>query len=187
MAQSNVVRNIALLAGVTVIALAAFGSYVSAKNYGNQMEVQLDAKYQDNENVLSSGYQKVSGLVQVPTLATKQLKEVLNAAIQGRYGADGSKAVFQFIKEQNPTVDPSLYTKISQVIESSQDEFKNAQTGMLEIKRSYQTALGSFWQGFWLGVAGYPKLDLSKYRIISSAGAAEAFRTGQQPAFNFGQ
>jgi hypothetical protein len=40
--------------------------------------------------------------------------------------------------------------------------------------------LGSFWRGFWLNIAGYPKEDLSKFTIVSTAEADEAFRTKQE-------
>jgi hypothetical protein len=170
-----------------VIAGTVAVSYFSAASYGNRAEQSLKAKYANNENVLSSGYQTLKGVAGVTKMATEDQINIFKAAIQGRYGADGSKAVFQMIKEQNPTVDASLYRKVQQVVESTQTEFKVSQTGMLDIKRSYETALGSPWQGFWLGVAGYPKIDLSKFVIISSEGASEAFRTKKQAAPDFGR
>lgn len=170
-----------------VIAGTVAVSCFSAASYGNRAEQGLKAKYADNENVLSAGYQTLKGVAGVTKMATEDQINIFKAAIQGRYGADGSKAVFQMIKEQNPTVDASLYRKVQQVVESTQTEFKVSQTGMLDIKRSYETALGSPWQGFWLGVVGYPKIDLSKYVIISSEGASEAFRTKKQAAPDFGR
>jgi len=170
-----------------VLVVGGIGSYVSAANYGNRAEQQLKAKYADNENVLSGGYQKLKGVAGVTKMATEDQINIFKAAIQGRYGADGSKAVFQMIKEQNPTVDAQLYRKVQQVVESTQDEFKVSQTQMLDIKRSYETELGTVWKGMWLGFAGYPKIDLSKYTIISSEGASEAFRTKKQAAPDFGR
>jgi hypothetical protein len=42
--------------------------------------------------------------------------------------------------------------------------------------------LGSFWQGTWLSVAGYPKTDLSKIEIVSTVRANEAFDTKVEEA-----
>ena len=178
---------LAVVGVVAVIALTTFGSYVSAKNYGNATETRLKAKYEDNENVLSSGYQQLKGVAGATTMATEDQINIFKAAIQGRYGADGSRAVFQMIKEANPTVDPQLYRKVQQVVESTQKEFQQSQTQMLDIKRSYETALGSFWQGMWLSFAGYPKIDLSKFTIVSSDAAADAFKTKRQQAPDFGR
>jgi len=177
-----------VVAGVFGAVLLGVGaSYFSAASYGNRTEQQLKAKYSDNENVLSSGYQQLKGVAGVTKMATQDQIDLFKAAVTGRYGADGSKAVFQSITEQNPVQDPQLYRKVQQVVESTQKEFQVSQTQMLDIKRSYETALGSPWQGFWLGVAGYPKIDLNKYVIISSEGASEAFRTKKQAAPDFGR
>lgn len=181
------VTGLAVLAIVILLIAIGFGSYVSAANYGNRMEQQLEAKYQDNENVLSSGYQQLKGVAGVTKMATDDTVRIFNAAIQGRYGANGSQAVFQMLREQNPQIDQQLYRKVQQVVESTQKEFQQSQTAMLDIKRSYQTELGSFWKGMWLGFAGYPKTDLKKYQIISSEGASEAFRTKKQAAPDFGR
>ena len=184
---SGLIVGLAIAGVFGVIAVAAIGSYVSAANYGNRTEQQLQAKYTDNENVLSSGYQQLKGVAGVTKMATQDQIDLFKAAVTGRYGADGSKAVFQSITEANPVQDPQLYRKVQQVVESTQKEFQLSQTQMLDIKRSYQTELGSVWKGMWLGFAGYPKLDLSKFAIVSSEGASEAFRTKKQAAPDFGR
>ena len=170
-----------------VVAITAFGSYVSARNYGNATEMRLKAKYEDNENVLSSGYQQLKGVAGVTQMATKDQIAIFTAAVQGRYGPNGSQQVFLMVKEMNPTVDAQLYRKVQQVVEGTQKEFQVSQTAMLDIKRSYETALGSFWQGMWLSFAGYPKLDLSKFVIVSSDAAADAFKTKRQQSPDFGR
>lgn len=164
------------------IAGIAFMSYVSANNYGVQMEAQLKAKYDDNRNILAQYGQKISEMVQVPEMMKNDLKEVVTAAIEGRYGEDGSRATWQWIKEQNPTLDSSVYVNVQRAIEAGRDEFKNSQTGMLDIKRSYETSLGYFWKGLWLRIAGFPKVDLDKYQVISTDRANRAFETGKEDA-----
>ncbi|WP_407306230.1 hypothetical protein [Acinetobacter sp.] len=187
MANSNLIRNLAIAGAIGVGVVATIGTYVSAANYGNRAEQQLDAKYDDMQQTLSSGYQQLKGVAGVTKMATQDQIELFKAAVTGRYGADGSKAVFQAITEHNPVQDPQLYRKVQQVVESTQKEFQQAQTEMLDMKRSYKTELGSVWKGFWLGIAGYPKLDLKKYSIISNEGASEAFRTKKQAAPDFGR
>lgn len=164
---------VVLLGGLAV-------AYFSASNYAVGMEARIKAVHTDNQNVLASYSQKVSTAVQVPGMAKDDLKEVVQAAIQGRYGAGGSKAVFQMITEQNPTIDPELYRKIQFLIESGQDEFKLSQTRLLDVKRSYEQGLGTAPRSFFLSMAGFPRIDLSKYNIVTDDYTDESFKSGKQ-------
>ena len=162
------------------IALVSFGSYVSAKNYGARTEASLRAAQTDSRNVLAQLGQKIREAAQVPKMYADDVERVTTAAIQGRYGDDGSKATFQWLQEQNPQLDPSLYGQITQIIKGSRNDFENAQRRQTDIRRQYEGELGTFWRGFWLGVAGYPKQDRSKFDIVSTEEADEAFRTKQE-------
>lgn len=161
------------------IVVVAAGSYISNYNYGNRAEKNISAQYTDMENVLAQGSLKVKEVAQVPGMMADDLARVSREAISGRYGAEGSKAVVQWIRENYPgKIDPSLYTNVQRVIESFRDKFENSQRTFIDAKRSYETNLGYFWKGFWLWLAGYPKLDLNSLKIISSEHAQDAFRTG---------
>jgi hypothetical protein len=160
------------------LGLFGVGSFVSNYNYGNETEQLIQAKYTSNQNILSNYYNKVQELVQVADAYKDGLKEVVAASIQGRYGADGSKATWQWIKERNPNLDPALYTKLAQVIEAGRNEFKNAQDELIDMKRSYKTNLGYLWKGLWLKLAGYPKINLDDIKIITSSDTQKAFQTG---------
>ena len=168
----------AILSVVIVVMLMFIGVY----NFGNSSEQRLEAKLKDNKIVLTNYHKKVTEAVQVPAMARDDLVKVVTAAIQGRYGEGGSKAVFQMISEQNPAIDPSLYTKIQQIIESGRDRFENNQKEMVDIERTYRTALGSFPKGAILSVLGYPKVDLDKYKIIVDDSTEEAFESGKEEA-----
>lgn len=169
----------ALIALIILILLAiiAIPSYISAANWGNRTEQALLAKVENNENIYANGTQKVIEIAQVPSMYAADISKITKEAISGRYGADGSKAVFQMLKEQNPQLDASMYKKIQQVIEAFRNEFQQNQTEMIDMKRAYVTALGNVWQGMWLKFAGYPKTDLSKFAIVTTDKAAETFRT----------
>lgn len=163
-----------------ILALVIGGSYVSAFNRGNVMEQQIKAQYEQNQNVLAQYGQKVQEIASVPAMYRDDLKEVVTAAMQGRYGADGSKAVFQWIKEHNVNFDSTLYTKIQQTIEAGRNQFQNEQEKLIDIKRQYETQLGYFWGGMWLRIAGYPKINLADYKVVKTDAAVEAFTTGKE-------
>lgn len=155
-------------------------SYVSAANNGNRFERGLEATKMNNENIYAQYGQKVAEAAQVPAMYRDDLQKLVTAAIQGRYGADGSKAVFQAIQEQNPTLDPKLYQTLQQIIVAGRNEFQTAQTRLVDQKRVYETQLGYVWSGFWLRLAGYPKINLADFKPVTTDAAAEVFKTGKE-------
>lgn len=172
-----------ILAGVILAGVVALGlSYVSAYNMGNELENKLKAEYGNNENILAGYSQKVQEAAQVTTMMRDDIVKVTREAISGRYGKDGAQAIFQAITEQNPQVSPQVYIKLQQIVEAGRDEFKNGQTRMIDTKRAYETALGSFWQGKFMAFAGYPKVDLDKFAIISTDSVQETFKNGKEKA-----
>jgi hypothetical protein len=178
--STGLVVGLAFIGMIASVAVVVIASYVSAANLGNRLEKQLDAQYVQNQNVLGQYTLKIQEAVQVPSMYKEDLKEVLKAAMEGRYGADGSKAVFNWIKENNLSFDSSMYTKMQQLIEAGRNEFSNEQKRMIDVKRTYETELGTVWTGFWMKLAGYPKLDLSKYKPVVAGDTAEVFKRGTQ-------
>lgn len=182
-------KGSAAIIALVVVLVLIFGTlgvcavgYLSANNYAAEVEPQLKAAKENSENYLAQYGQKLGESVQVPGMATKDVVEIMTASIGGRYGPNGSQAAIQMIREQNGVVDQKLYERIQQLIESGRDEYKQSQTKMLDIKRGYETNLGYAWRGFWLRTAGFPKLNLDDYKVISTDRAQEAFKNGKESA-----
>lgn len=168
------------VAFMAVVGMVGASSYVSAYNYGNQIENSLSATKEQNRNILAQYGQKVQESVQVPEMYKSDLIELTKAAIGGRYGPSGSQASMQWLKEQNPNLDISVYKQIQQLIEAGRNDFQNGQTRQIDLKRQYETALGSFWQGMWMKMAGYPKINLGDFAIVSTDRADTAFKTKKE-------
>jgi hypothetical protein len=173
----GLIAAVALIGGVVAVTL---GSYASAKTYGSNTEASLRAAQDQSRNVLAQAGQKIKEAAQVPGMQADDVARVTREAIQGRYGDKGSQATFQWLTEQNPQLAPEVYTKVQQIIEGSRKDFETAQARQLDIRRQYEGAIGSFWRGFWLNLAGYPKVNLDDFNIVSTARADEAFRTKQE-------
>lgn len=169
---------------VTLVAVLA-SSYVGAYNLGNRSEQSLEAALLHNKNVLSTYTLKIKEAAHVPEKYVEALEKVVKTALESRYGEQGSKAMFQFIQEQNPNVDPGLYAKLQQIIEAGRTDFKVAQDELIDKKRIYQTALGSFWTGMWLRITGYPKIDLASIKILTDATTDAAYEKGQQEEIKY--
>jgi hypothetical protein len=171
-------KKYAILAIILAIIAIIFGSYVDAFNYGNRMDNTIDAQYKQTENVLAQYSQRIQELVQVPTMYKDDLKEVVSATMQGRYGADGSKAVFQFIKEHNISFDSNLYKTLQQNIEAGRKDFEFENKKLIDMVNEYKIAIGSFYRGFWIHLAGFPKIDFEKFKPITNTYAKETFEKG---------
>lgn len=170
-------KTIAILAILgTVVSIPAC-SAVSAYNTGNRMEQGIKAQYEENQNKLSALSNSVMEAAQVPELAKNDMKEVIEAAMEGRYGPNGSGgAMFQAITEAYPgTLDAALYTKIQTLIESGRRDFAAEQSKLIDKTRVYETALGNFPGGLMMKIVGYPTINLADYKIIVSDYTADAF------------
>ena len=178
--STGLIVGLGLLGAFATVAVIAVASYINAANYGNRAEKELDAVWVNNQNVLGNYTLKVQEAAQVPEMYKNDLKEVVVGAVAGRYGANGSQAVMQWLKEANIPFDSSLYTKMQQIIEAGRNQFTTEQTRMIDVKRSYETSLGYVWQGFWMKLAGYPKIELAKYKPVVAGDTAKAFETGVQ-------
>lgn len=173
----------AIVIGVLVIgALLCVVSYVSAANYANEQEVALKNIKNNNKNILATHYNKVQEIVQVPQMYKDDLYGLVEKQLTARYGDNGSQAMFQWFQEQNLDLDREQYRKIQQVMEAGRNEFKNAQTDMLDRKSAYQTQIGYLWRGFWIRAAGYPKVDLDKeYAPIIAESTQAIYDSGVDP------
>lgn len=171
--------KIATVCGLAgVIAIVGI-NFVSAYNFGNRTERAIEAQYEQNKNVLSRLSNSVVEAAKVPALAKDHIKEIVAEAMEGRYGSDGSKAVFQAITENYPgQIDPSLYLKIQTMIESGRTDFAAEQSKLIDKVRIYKTELGTVWRGTFLSVAGYPKINLDEFKIIQSNYTLKSFETG---------
>jgi len=174
--------------GLLVTFLLFFGvtvsSFIGINNSLVSQEQGLEAQYKQNQNNYDNFTKKVLEIAQVPAMMRDDLEKVTKAAISGRYGADGSKAVFQMIKEQNPNVSPELYTKIQQVIDAGRTSFEAEQKMLLDKKRLYLTDLKSFPTSLVASFLGFPKIDLSKIDIVTSDRTNEAFKTKKDKPIN---
>ena len=164
---------------VVIFAAIAVGvsAYFSAYNYGNRTEKRMEAMLEDNENVYAQGSQKIIEMAQVPDMYADKVREVATAAISGRMGPEGARATFLVLKEQNPNISDAMFVRVQDTIVEFRNKFERVQREMVDVKRGYREALDSPWRGFWLQAAGYPKIDMKKFDIVSTSKARKTFET----------
>ena len=169
--------GLALIFGVSSI-----GWFIGTRNEFIELEQGVVAQYDQNRNNYDNFVKSVIEVAQVPAKYTEDLTKVTRAAIEGRYGADGSKAVFQWLKEQNPQLDPSIYKKVQQVIEAGRLSFETNQKTLIDKKRVYEVKMMQFPDSLVASMAGFPRIDLKKYDIVTSDRTEKAFETKKDEA-----
>ena len=174
------VVGIAVLGFIGVLILCAVIFVSSIMGINNQcasFEQQIQAQYKQNQNNYDNYFKSIKEMAQVPDMYTDKFKSIYDGIMKGRYGAEGSKAMFQMITESNPTLDPTMFTNIQQKIEAGRLDFEANQKTLLDKKQVYQTTLNSMPDGFFAKFLGYPKIDLSKFDIVTSDETEKAFAT----------
>lgn len=178
--MKNTTTAIAAAIVASGIVLITVISYISAYNTGNRLERTIEATYEDNQNVLAQYSNRIAEAAQIPAMQRDDLAEVVERALDARYGEEGSQAMFQWIQEQNPQIDSTVYVELQRIINAGREDFRVAQTRLIDQRRVYETALGSFWGGTWMSIAGYPTIDLDDFNIVTNERTNEAFSTGTE-------
>lgn len=167
---------VAVLLVLGLFGLCIFGAVVSLNNGCVLQEAGIVAQYKQNQNNYDNYFKKVMEVAQVPDMYTNDLKELYDVAMKGRYGSNGSGAIFQWLQEQNPTLDVGVYIQIQQVMEAGRNSFEVNQKMLLDKKRVYETYIKTFPNNVLASFLGFPKLILSDYDIVTSTETEAIFQ-----------
>lgn len=112
---------------LAVILVVVFVMNITYQNAYERIDQDIQAQYKKIE----SNYEKMSRVIlQQAGILNKysnDFKEIYKGMMTGRYGKDGSKAMWQWIKEQNPQIDATLYAKLMTTVEAQRTVFDRAQ------------------------------------------------------------
>lgn len=183
--SKGLIIGLSILAIIIMIVVMFITSITSMYNSAVTMENDVTRVGQDSQTELSKHVMKIRELAQVPEIYIDGLTKVTRESMQGRYGEDGSKAVMQWIQEQNLQVDSNVYLNIQAEISAGRNAFTQSQQRMNEVCRNYKNMLDYLFTGNVVRVMGFPRIDLATVcRPVTDGHTAEAFATGMQQPVN---
>lgn len=120
-------------------------------------------------------------IVQVSKASEKYeqaFKESYTDIFNARY--DDNNPLMNWIKEDNPKLDSSIYKKIQDVIDSERDNVLSHQATVLDVIREHKT-LCETWPGNWF-IDNKSEIE---FKVISSTRTKEIMKTGVDDNIDF--
>lgn len=194
-------KRIAIIAVICFTVGATFGSVNKARNGAITREAALNAQYLDNQNELSSFVSTFYEQLGIADRKSDKLNTILVEAVKGRYEGEtsaqpGGGALFSAIAEAYPDLTAlDTYDKVAETISAGREAYKNKQSKLLDMLRSYDTwrkkglihsqivkLVGVPTSGLQARIGnkvttGPEALD-QMYRIVLASKATEAYETG---------
>jgi hypothetical protein len=177
---------------ITLTILGVFGffgasfvlGYFSFTSTANQYENGIEAQYSENQNTYDNGWKKVVEAAQITELQAAQLKGLYVDVLKG---LKDSNAMLLALGQFNPNMDQGTHKKVQQLIEAFRNDFRERQSELIARKNEYKNYLTVNWSGrFFNMIAGYPKIDLKKFDIVTSNRTEDAFKTKRDEPLNLG-
>lgn len=175
------VIGIGVLVSIALFVIIGLSWAISTRNSFVQQENGIQAQYEQNKNSYDKYFKTVREAAQVPSMYTEDFRSIIDKDLTGRYGPNGSKAVFQWLKEHDIALPHELYTKIQTIIEGGRINFANDQTILVDKIRTYKNRLQVFPENLLAGLFGFPKLDFDKYKIVTSDETEKVFQEKKAP------
>ena len=162
----------AVLGAIMLIVVA-----VTAIGYKNQ-EVDLRTQFDMQQEKCKSYFDKMWKIIKQKAQISEKYKdsftEVYVKMMDARY-KQGSGAMMQWIKEQNPTLDSSIYKELGNTIEAQRNGYHNENVLLLDIKRQHDSLRQKFPSSLIVG-SSKPLEAI----VVTSGKTKESFRTGEE-------
>lgn len=145
-------------------------------NQAVELEVGFEAQVKANESTYDKMWKVIKKKANVTDKYSQDFRKSYSEIMQGRYGDSQNRqqAMWNWIKEQNPQLDPSLFKELSNSIEALHNEFDLVQKKMISIKANHEKLRRRFPSSIIVG--SRPELEL---KMVTSGKTDKAFQTGK--------
>jgi hypothetical protein len=200
--NSNVILGLVGAAALTLVIGGGTLAMVGVGAYNNiiKQEKGITAVYRGSMLEYDKFWKTVSETAQVPDRYKDDFKDVLLSATEARY--EGKDPMMNWIQEQNPALDATLYAQVQRVIETGRQDFTVSQTTLVDRQRKYDESLSVFPNSLFASWVGFPSelcspgtcteyqpqedidhdglITVMDYRIVTSAKTKNTFATGEE-------
>ncbi|MFH1712297.1 MAG: hypothetical protein ABH846_03630 [Patescibacteria group bacterium] len=166
--------------GIAIFIIVVLGAvtYGAAAWYYNNTEVDLSNRHDEQGSVCMAYHdvmwKSIKQVAMVPDAAKGTFKEIYLPLMEGRYGDKGSGALFQWIQENHPEFDWSLYGKVQDVIEAKRQAFFEQQKLWIAIHKQHKDLLEKWPGSYFVG-----DRDTLAITIITSTNTEKVYETGK--------
>jgi hypothetical protein len=180
------VKVIALIISAVVVVIITPIIYLtSTYNQFVRHENGIVAVHEDMQNVHSSVFNQLKSQGLAVEKYQEMVVQAMQVAVEGRYGKSGVQAAVTWIREQNPTIDPSVVRKLQEAIEIGYNKFESAQRTKIDRLRAFDNDLDSAIKGNVARFLGFPKKVTADMRkTITSATTETMMKTKQMDTIN---
>jgi len=168
-----------------IILLVVFGVFLSVGfmlfmagmgvyNKNVDLTTQFNAQTKGNTVIYDKVWKILQQKAGVTNQSADKFKEIYSSIINARYeGKDN--VLMNWIQEQNPTFDMSLWKDLSLSIESQRTEFAVVQQKLIDIKREHDLLRSKFPNNIFCMILGIKELEL---KLVTSSRTEKAFEIG---------
>lgn len=164
---------------ILLIGIISGATIWSHRNTAVSLEERIDAQYTVNKSNYDNMWKRFKEMTQVTELQAKQVKDVYEDLISGRY--NDADLLFKMVKEDNPKLDTSVYTQLQREISAGRQQFDNNQKQITDIVREYNTYVRKHIVMAYL-TKRIP-MDINKF-VVTSEKTEETFKNKKDDEVN---
>lgn len=166
-----------IIAAISIFLLLFAGSCVSYRNRERELRNSFNAIVNSNKVDYDAMWKIIGQVSQVPKEYSKDFKDAYTSMITSQKNADQSSIqnlMVVALGMKPPQLDPSLYRKIQDTVESQRMSFAYAQKQQLDIKREHDNLRTTFPSSMFVG--GVSPLEI---KLVTSEKTEKSFETGK--------
>ena len=171
---------LSIAAVVLLFGLITIGSIISAVNGYSRLEVKAKAKETDNRNVLDNTRKKVREAGAVSQQEVDALVKIVTGYADARgknTAGNGALVTVGSVHEAVPGItDIKTLRNLQNIVVASRQDWQNAQTGLIEVKRQADEKLAVWPSSMILSMLGKQPIEI---KVIASEETEGNFASGK--------